>query len=153
MAEISIRPAKPAEAKELTQIAIRSKAHWGYSQELIDIWAEDLCVTSASCDGESTWVIEVDGQLAGFGELLTQLAPAILDDLFIDPTFIGQGLGGRLLQHLITLARDRGISAIEFDAEPHAVGFYERYGAHTIGERSSTVVPGRTLPITEIRLG
>ncbi|MCO5228215.1 MAG: GNAT family N-acetyltransferase [Thermomicrobiales bacterium] len=103
--------------------------------------------------GESTWVIVVDEQLAGFGELLTQRAPAILDDLFIDPTFIGQGLGGRLLQHLITLARNRGISAIEFDAEPHAVGFYERYSAHTIGERSSTVVPGRTLPITEIRLG
>ena len=51
MAEIAIRPARPAEANELTQIAIRSKAHWGYSQELIDIWAEDLRVTPASCHG------------------------------------------------------------------------------------------------------
>lgn len=152
MAETIIRLATSDEAHVLTEIALRSKAHWGYARDLLDLWADDLRVTPASCDGGSVWIIVVGDQIVGFGELLLQDDPAILDDLFIDPAYIGQGFGSQLLTCLLALAQNRGASAVEFDAEPHAVGFYERYGARTIGERASAVVPGRTLPIMRIDL-
>jgi hypothetical protein len=33
-----------------------------------------------------------------------------------------------------------------FDADPNAVGFYERLGALVVGQIGSTVIPGRRIP-------
>jgi hypothetical protein len=38
-------------------------------------------------------------------------------------------------------------------ADPNAAGFYERSGAVRVGEAPSDAVPGRRLPLYEIRLG
>jgi len=35
-----------SDAKRLTEIALKSKAFWGYSNELIEDWREDLTITS-----------------------------------------------------------------------------------------------------------
>lgn len=152
MVDAIIRPAVPEEADALTDIALRSKAHWGYPSTLIDLWAEDLRVTPESCDGESLWVIEVNRVLAGFGELIIHDDVAILDDLWIVPEHIGQRLGEKLFHHLVSLARSRGATTIRFEAEPNAVGFYQHMGAVITGEQPSATVPGRSLPIMELRL-
>jgi hypothetical protein len=39
-----------------------------------------------------------------------------------------------------------GASAMELDAEPNAMGFYQRMGAARVGVTASTVVPGRGIP-------
>lgn len=150
MADIVIRAAEPHEADALTAIALRSKAHWGYSQELIDLWASDLAVDPARCDGESTWLITLDNVIVGFGEIDGNTAR--LDDLWIDPPYMKMGLGRLLLQQSMQNAADRGCTGMEFEAEPHAVGFYERMGAQVIGEHVSESVPGRVLPIMRIDL-
>ena len=40
-----IVPAEITDAKQLTKIALQSKAFWGYSDELIANWKDDLTVT------------------------------------------------------------------------------------------------------------
>lgn len=152
MADIIIRAAEPHEADALTAIALRSKAHWGYPQELMDLWASDLAVDPAHCDGESTWLVTLDNVIAGFGEIEIEGDIARLDDLWIDPPSMKMGLGRLLLQQLMQNATDRGCTGMEFEAEPHAVGFYERMGAQVIGEQVSESVPGRVLPIMRIDL-
>ena len=37
--------AAPYDAEKLTEIALKSKAFWGYSDEQIESWREDLTVT------------------------------------------------------------------------------------------------------------
>lgn len=43
------------------------------------------------------------------------------------------------------VARACGASAMELDAEPNAIGFYERMGARRVGLTASRVVPDRRL--------
>jgi GNAT superfamily N-acetyltransferase len=62
------------------------------------------------------------------------------------------GHGRRLWEHAARVARARGASALELDAEPNAIGFYERMGAVLIGTSPSPVDPGRQLPRMRIEL-
>jgi hypothetical protein len=41
---------------------------------------------------------------------------------------------------------------MELDADPNAVGFYERMGAEVVGETPSRIMPDRTLPRMRVTL-
>ena len=90
-----------------------------------------------------------DGQIAGVVALAPGDAPGALDlnKLFIEPRHIRSGVGRALLAHAIAEARRRGAVA-----DPNAAAFYERAGAVRIGEAPSDAVPGRLLPLYEVRL-
>ena len=49
-------------------------------------------------------------------------------------------------------ARRRGAERLTILADPNATGFYERDGAVRIGEAPSDAMPGRLLPLYEVRL-
>ncbi len=55
--------------------------------------------------------------------------------------------------HAIGAARRRGAERLTILADPNAAGFYERSGAVRIGDAPSDAVPGRRLPLYELRLG
>lgn len=143
---VTIRAAKPPEAAQLSQIAFRSKAHWGYPRELLDLWEDDLTVQPDECDGESIWVLESGEAIVGFGDLHVDGTKSLLDDLWIYPDHIGKGCGKQLFLLLRNLARQRGANRLMIVADPFAVGFYEHMGARVVGEILSATVPGRSLP-------
>ena len=45
----------------------------------------------------------------------------------------GKGVGGALLTALMDVARIRGLSRVELNAQIHALAFYERHGFHAEG--------------------
>jgi predicted N-acetyltransferase YhbS len=55
-----------------------------------------------------------------------------LDDLWVVPEWIREGIGSRLFRHAVNLVRDVGASRMEWVSDPEAVGFYERMGARPI---------------------
>jgi predicted N-acetyltransferase YhbS len=75
-----------------------------------------------------------------------------LNKLFIEPRHIRSGVGRALLAHAIAEARRRGAGRLTILADPNAAAFYERAGAVRIGEAPSDAVPGRLLPLYEVRL-
>ena len=81
-------------------------------------------------------------------------APGALDlnKLFIEPRHIRSGVGRALLAHAIAEARRRGAGRLTILADPNAAAFYERAGAVRIDEAPSDAVPGRLLPLYEVRL-
>ena len=101
------------------------------------------------------WVATgADGQIAGVVALAPGDAPGALDlnKLFIEPRHIRSGVGRALLAHAIAEARRRGAGRLTILADPNAAAFYERAGAVRIGEAPSDAVPGRLLPLYEVRL-
>ena len=46
----------------------------------------------------------------------------------------GKGVGGAILERLVTVARERGDKKIELFAQTHAIPFYHRYGFVENGE-------------------
>jgi len=45
----------------------------------------------------------------------------------------GRGVGGRLLQELMAMAREAGFDEVRLNAQTHALGFYCRYGFRVDG--------------------
>jgi hypothetical protein len=72
-----------------------------------------------------------------------------LNKLFIEPRHIRSGVGRALLAHAIAEARRRGAGRLTILADPNAA---ERAGAVRIGEAPSDALPGRLLPLYEVRL-
>lgn len=59
-----IRPAKPDEAAVISELAIRSKAHWGYGRKFIDACRSELTYQprQIQCEGCFFMVAEESGQ-------------------------------------------------------------------------------------------
>jgi ribosomal protein S18 acetylase RimI-like enzyme len=154
MSHVAIRPARPHEADVLTDLAVRSKAHWGYDAAFMEDALPDLTVTPEAIRHSLSGVLEVGGQIAGFYLLRPAPRPdhILLSDLFVEPTCIGQGHGRRLWDHAVAAARAHGYAVLTLDAEPRAAGFYEKLGARQVGVAESRVRAGRFLPVMQFSL-
>ena len=145
--EFTLRRAVAEDAAALTDIALKSKAYWGYDQAFMDACLDELTVTEATMRLGETWLAEdSDGRIAGFFDLRAENGIAEVYDLFVSPDRIGSGLGRLLWDKLEAIADDMKAETIGIDADPHAVDFYRHMGAKVIGESPSASIPGRMLP-------
>jgi ribosomal protein S18 acetylase RimI-like enzyme len=149
---VHIRRALPEEAETLTQIALSAKGYWGYPAHWIEIWMPQLTFSPDYFQENETWVAEVD-YLIGFYTLQERDGNAWIENLWVLPEYIGQGVGKQLFLHAAELARQRGYKILQLEADPNAAGFYEKMGMHKIGERHSEIEgQPRILPIMQINL-
>ena len=146
------RIAKPEEAATLTDLAFRSKAHWGYSGEFMAACKHELVVTPEECASGLIGVALQNRQIAGFYQLAGKPPMGKLDDLFVDPDFMSQGIGSALFQAATAHARRLGFTALSIHSDPYAEAFYLHMGAKKVGEEPSGSIPGRTLPLLEVDL-
>jgi len=136
----------------LTDLAMRSKAYWGYDVNFLAACRRDLTITEAMIREGACFVAEGDdGAVVGFSLVLLSTPTAVLDHLFIDPKAIGTGFGRQLFCRALEAARAAGASAMRWDADPHAEDFYCHMGAEVVGSVESTSMSGRYLPQMEIR--
>lgn len=141
-----IRKARSTEAEELSTLALLSKAYWGYTQEQLDSWREDLRITPAYLRQHTVYVGEVQEKLIGFYAYCSLSGSSVeLDFLFVSPTAIGKGYGQRLLQHCLHNLQQQDYQTVELLADPHAASFYTKNGFTTVALTPSSI-PGRQLP-------
>jgi ribosomal protein S18 acetylase RimI-like enzyme len=77
---------------------------------------------------QRTRVALIDGRIVGFASLAVTGQVGELEDLFVDPDAMGQGVGRALTDDAAAIARVRGLAAVEVDANPHAKEFYAKVG-------------------------
>ncbi len=145
-----IEPAVPEQALLLSDLAMRSKAYWGYDEQFLEACRDDLRITSKYIATCHVYVLRLDDRIIGFYGLRWHPDNTIeLADLFIDPEFIGQGYGSQLWQHAVQLADRLGCQALFVSSDPHAEDFYKKMGAQRVGEVYSTAITGRVLPLLQ----
>lgn len=147
-----IRHARPEEAGAISALALRSKGHWGYSQEFLEACRAELTYSTEDCASGNVVVAERDGSLLGFYALGGSPPHGELAALFVDLDNIGRGMGAYLLQHALRTAASRGFETLTLDADPGAELFYVRHGAVRISEVASGSLPGRVLPQLQFKL-
>jgi N-acetylglutamate synthase-like GNAT family acetyltransferase len=153
MTTFSIREARPDEAALLSELAMRSKAHWGYDPAFLEACRADLTLTPKEIAESASFVCERDAEIVGFSRVvLMDERTAELDALFVDPAAIGTGAGKVLWERSVAAARELGAQDLMLQSDPHAEGFYRSRGARRIGEIASAVLPGRTLPLMHLDL-
>ena len=149
--QITIRPAKLSEAEALTSIALLSKGSWGYPDEYLQLWKDELTITAAYIRAHVVWCAEWGGTVVGFYSL-TQIAEGLeLDFLYLLPDYMGQGVGSALLRHAMEHARAMGVQSLRIVSDPNAEGFYTKHGARRIGMIPSKP-DGRSIPLLRLQV-
>ena len=148
-----IRRARPEEADALRALAHRSKAHWPYSDAFLEAVRPLLELDARDIASSDVWVLEVDDLPVGWHRVTLHGPRAELEDLWVEPGWIGTGLGRVLFEHAAGIARANGATRLEWDADPYAEGFYRAMGGEEIGRSPSAAVEGRTLPRMRLMLG
>jgi GNAT superfamily N-acetyltransferase len=143
---VAIRPAEPDEADALTELTMRSKAHWGYDEEFMRAVRTELTMSRDTIAEQEVFVVEERGAIGGFYALIVSGDDAELSMLFVDPPFHGRGYGRALFEHAAREARALGAKKMTIDSDPFAEPFYLALGAERIGEAPSGSIPGRMLP-------
>jgi len=150
---IEICRALPEEAGVLTGIAIAAKGHWGYPERWMQIWKPKLTIDAAYIEKNQSWKASIENQPVGFYTLEEKDNNAWLENLWVIPSQIGNGIGRALFDHACRLSKEGGYHIMRLESEPNAIGFYQHMGMHRIGERHSEVDgQPRILPIMEITL-
>lgn len=145
-----IRTARPEEAEALTQLALRSKRSWGYDDAFMSAINDDMIVSREYLERDHAIVAEQDGRVIAYAILRVDVNGALLRDLFVDPPYMGAGIGSLLFDEMLAYAREAGAKRLSLVADPNAVSFYERYGMREVAREPSAYVPGRTLPVMEM---
>ena len=150
MPGVNLRRAAVADAAVLGELAVRSKAHWGYSRDFLRACRDKLQVPSTQINRGWVTVAKVDGDIAGFaGIAALNEARCDLTHLFVDPARLRHGIGAALLSAVRLQAARAGARILEVQSDPHAADFYADQGGQSAGSEPSQSIPGRMLACFE----
>jgi GNAT superfamily N-acetyltransferase len=148
---VRIRLARPEEGPRLKEIAIAAKSSWGYEAESVREWADQGDFSPTGLARLVAFVADSDGRAVGWASLLWKAEGWWLEDLWVEPESIGKGVGSRLFRHAAAHVRSAGAKRLRWEAEPNAVGFYERMGGHYLRDGEPTAF-GRIIPVMGLEL-
>lgn len=153
-APFRLRPARPDESADLSELMLRSKAHWGYGPDFMAKCVEALTFTPERIANGQVMAAQCDrtDDLFGVCEVVSLGRHASLEKLFVDPQVMGLGVGRALFDWAAQTAADAGCESMVIESDPDAEAFYERMGARRVGEAPSEVIPGRMLPMMVYRI-
>ena len=151
---IRLRPATPGDVplllalvRELAEYEREPEATVATEAQFADALFGERAVAEAV-------VAEADGEPAGFALFFHNFSTwtgrrgLYLEDLFVRPTYLGRGIGRRLLEHLAGVAVARGCGRFEWsvlDWNAPAIAFYESLGARPQNEWTIYRVTGTAL--------
>lgn len=158
--EIVIRKADTSESAVLTELTFKSKRYWGYPEEYMKIWEEDLTVTEEYIRKNIVYTAVVSDSITGYYSILYNPNDYLsrgtlvkkgywLDNLFILPQYMKQGIGTTLIKHAINTCKNIGCEKLFVFSDPHSKEFYLKQGARFIQDCPSSIA-GRTLPMLEL---
>ena len=131
---IKLRDAAKHEAKFLSDLAMRSKAHWDYSNKFMEDCRDELTVSPSDIENKNFYyfVGELNHEMVGF-YALERLSKSEfeLEALFLEPTHIGTGIGRALMNHAKKQAAALGGHVLKIQSDPNAAKFYRAAGGCT----------------------
>jgi GNAT superfamily N-acetyltransferase len=147
-----LRPARLEEADLLTELCLRSKAVWGYDEAFMRACRAELTLRAEHFATSSLQVAVEGDELIGIAQVVVEGDNADLARLFIEPSALRGGVGGKLFDWAVAEARERGARWMWIEADPDAAPFYRRMGAEDDGVAPSGSIRGRILPRLKLRL-
>lgn len=147
---ITVRKAKVSETKFLSGLAMRSKSYWPYPAEYLEKCIDVLHLTDEDILSWPVFVAEQFDEVLGFFALKKINGENQLDHLWIDPRYIGKGIGKILFNSSILEAKKMEWHQFKIAADPYAEKFYLKMGAIKIGTVQSRIKPDLFLPHMEM---
>jgi GNAT superfamily N-acetyltransferase len=125
---VPIRDAVPADMTALRDVFRRSSLSNDGDRPNLLAHPEVLELGDRAVREGRTRAAVADGAIVGFASWLGVGDAIEIEDLFVDPGWMRQGIGRALVLDLIAIARDCGIGRVEVTANQHALAFYTKAG-------------------------
>jgi N-acetylglutamate synthase-like GNAT family acetyltransferase len=150
---LTYQAARVTDCELLTDIAVRSKKYWNYTDSLIEIWKNDLEVTAEYIKQNIVYKIFCNDLLIGFYGLKfnNQFDCYEIDHLWLSPENINKGYGKVIFKHIKDQLLNKNQLKTIVILDPNSSGFYEKMKGKLVGQVQSKV-NGRLLPIYEFDL-
>jgi predicted N-acetyltransferase YhbS len=103
-------------------------------------WAGD-----GVAEGRTRVAVDQSGSILGFVTVVDVDGGQELEDLFVDPTAMRQGVATRLVRDAVLEATRSGVPWIDVTGNPHAAEFYASAGFVRIGEEQTLFGPAPRL--------
>ena len=94
---------------------------------------QHLILPPDGLDQGRTYVAETHGSVIGFASWVKTAETVDLEDLFVEPAWMRQGVATALVARIVDVLRSQRVSCLEVTANPHALDFYRRVGFRDIG--------------------
>lgn len=142
----SVRQPQPAACEALSLRLMRMRA--GDLDEVLDIeygvypfpWTHGNFLDSIE-SGYETWIARAENaKLAAYFLLMMAVDEAHLLNITVAPAFQGKGVGRRMLDKIVELARAYGMQSVLLEVRPsnlRALHIYRQYGFAEIGVRKN----------------
>lgn len=113
-------------------------------------FGEAIQLSEIRDSGRESWLAEVDGQLASFGQLTLDAPCPSLDDartieilrFYVDSSHHGKGLAQGMMKQLVDRATALGADALwlgVWEQNPRAIAFYKKCGFEHIAVKTFTL--------------
>lgn len=145
---VDIRRASLDDIPLLNKISWVSKQSWGYPDEWMEKWRDDLTVSADTLDTQVVNVLCIENEVKGFCAIEKGYAAHEVNHLWLHPDSMGHGWGKLLLFE--SLKREiEDENPILVLADPNAELFYRKMGFATFSQKESQP-RGRFLPFMRL---
>ena len=139
MSAWTIRDAHPGESAALAELQERASSVWESDRALLAAHPDLIQPPKeAIAAGHVRVAVDATGRLLGFCVVVGTPEMVEVDDLFVEPSVMGRGIGRSLVDDAVSRAGSRPVEAT---VNPNAVGFYERAGFRPCGEAETAFGP------------
>ncbi len=149
---INLRAPLIEELPVLSELCMRSKAHWGYDAAFMEACREEITITTAIYHQGPMQIAYDNNQFIGVTQVVNRDDHAELEMFYIEPDRMGMGAGRTLFAWAVSTARSMKVPHLRIESDPQACAFYLHMGARKVGEAPSGSIVGRMLPLLEFTL-
>ena len=143
MPDLIIRPARPAERSSLESLQWRASLSNSGDREVLLANPDAIALPIEQITNGDVFLAERNGVTVGFASVVPRSdGDAELDALFVEPTLWRSGIGRMLVEHCVTVARERSSRILHVVGNPHAESFYIACGFRTSGSVDTRFGPG-----------
>ncbi len=143
---VALRKPDLDELEAASDLCLKSKAFWGYDAAFMSACVSELTLTEEDLSSTKVTLAISNGKLAGVAQVSNSEDGCFLEKLFVDPAFMGQGIGRTLFRWSCAAASQLAAINMIVEADPDAVPFYVAMGCTPAGKAPSGSISGRFLP-------
>ena len=145
---IVIRKAKKEDTQSIFDIRKKAILHQcigHYSDEQLAIWTDGSPTEAFMAMVDEGFHVAVEGEkIIATGMISTR--DGMIDGIFVEPDFMGKGVGKLILKHLEDIAIAVGLGEMKLDSTLNAAGFYRSFGFQ--GDKVSTYQSPRGISLS-----
>lgn len=150
-AMLELRTIRAGDLLNATRICIRAKAHWGYPKAFVAACVPGLTLTENDLATSRVMGAFDVQRLVGVVQIAFDGGDCLLDKLFVDPDWIGNGVGRELFDWCRETACAHGAARMVIESDPFAEPIYLAMGCRRVGYVRSDLTH-REIPLLEFAL-